>query len=634
MIIEYQRKRTVKWRRLVAVTGLFAGAACSAGAPEGAERPEKTLLAVTTSGRVAPPITGGAGPLAISLATYGGGQIVSPEIVSLYWGTFPVGRQATMQSYITNLAMHISGSTTPPTFEPVVAQYGVHGAVVGATYADTTLPSHNGVAGHATRDDLAGKIAQLQAAGHLPAYGPERVFMVFTDGITFDDAYGSQWCGEHFAAGAGQYYAVVPFPSASGCGSGGFGGFDATGVWQSITSHEVFEAATDPAAFAQGVGAPGWTPEIADDCAWGNNLIDMGWGVVQQIADRQTASCAVWAKEQLSTISAVSEGTSSLDLLGLGSLTGHGLVHQSYRPATGWSASWEDLGGTFTSPPVAVAGAFGAGTLDVFAQGTDNGFYHKQWNGSAWVPAGTTTWDPVGGTYMGQPAVVSTAPGRIDLFGQGIDGAYYHRTLTSSGWSALELVGGTFNGPPTVVAHGSLTIDLLGRGINGSYYYKRWSNGNFTPAGPTNWELASGGTYVSEPAAVVTADGLHVYGQGTDYAYYHFAKTASGWSGLDQIAGTFIGAPVVASQDTSTIDLIGQGTDGGYYHTQRSGSVQSALEAVQGQGYGAAALVRPSLGTLNLFIEGTDRGAYYKAISGTTWTPAAPSWFALQGTLH
>jgi len=71
----------------------------------------------------------------------------------------------------------------------------------------------------------------------------------------------SSYCGYHDAVGK-VYYAVMPYPSCTGC-LGGLSAFDALTV---TSSHELCEAITDP------VPGSGWydddNGEIGDICAW------------------------------------------------------------------------------------------------------------------------------------------------------------------------------------------------------------------------------------------------------------------------------------------------------------------------------------------------------------------------------
>jgi len=84
-------------------------------------------------------------------------------------------------------------------------------------------------------------------------------------------------------------------------------------------------------------------------------------------------------------------GPNRLDMFGIG--TDSAMYHKAWNGAE-WEAAWDDLGGTFTSPP-AVA-AWGPNRLDVFGIGTDSAMYHKAWNGAEWEAA----WDDLGGTFI------------------------------------------------------------------------------------------------------------------------------------------------------------------------------------------------------------------------------------------
>ena len=66
-----------------------------------------------------------------------------------------------------------------------------------------------------------------------------------------------------------------------------------------------------------------------------------------------------------------------------------------------------NLGGTFTSPPVAVA--LGQDRLDVFGLGLDYALYHKVHAAAA--PVGqqwSANWENLGGNFTSTPVVVST----------------------------------------------------------------------------------------------------------------------------------------------------------------------------------------------------------------------------------
>src|SRR5664280_3598529 len=98
-----------------------------------------------------------------------------------------------------------------------------------------------------------------------------------------------------------------PYPEASGCGSAA-----PTQSWQSVTSHEILEAATDPS-----VGS-GWTEgneEGGDTCAW--QELSVSFGTVQRFADNRQQACSVWTTE-IGKISVVSWGPDRLDVFVIG----------------------------------------------------------------------------------------------------------------------------------------------------------------------------------------------------------------------------------------------------------------------------------------------------------------------------
>ena len=360
-------------------------------------------------------------------------------------------------------------------------------------------------------------------------------------------------------------------------------------------------------------------PAMYTGCGDGLSLLD-------SLYTGTTCSCVSPPGDRLvgaPRISAVAQ-TSGNDYFALdGNRT---LDHQSWTPAAGFSG-WQSLGGTFIGTPVAVAGANGSGvgTLDVVAQGTNGGYFHKAWNGKAWVP-GTGSWDALVGVYLGGPAVVSWGLNRIDVFAEGTDCAYYHQAWIgpSSGWQTLELVGGTFDGPPTVVSRASGSIDIFGRGTNNMYYHKSYNGTAYSPAGSSTWDAVGPGTFVTDPVVAATSTHLDIFGQGTDLKCYH----QSGVGGTLQSigVGTFVGPPAAAWQNASTLDVVGQGLDGAYYHVQQVNGTWSALDAVglsspgSTISFGAATLLAPPEGGLNVIAEEANHVAYFKGLLGSVWS--------------
>jgi hypothetical protein len=269
-------------------------------------------------------------------------------------------------------------------------------------------------------------------------------------------------------------------------------------------------------------------------------------------------------------------GANRLDIFSLG--TDNGMYHKAWNGSE-WlpsAAGWEALGGVFDSPPAAVS--WGVNRLDIFGLGTDDQMYHKAWNGSAWLPS-ATGWEALGGAFDSPPAVVSWGANRLDIFGLGTDNQMYHKAWNGSAWlpsaTGWEALGGVFNSPPAVVSWGANRLDIFGLGTDNQMYHKAWNGSEWLPSA-TGWE-ALGGVFDSPPAAVSWGvNRLDIFGLGTDDQMYHKAWNGSEWlpsaTGWEALGGVFDGAPAAVSWAANRLDIFGLGTDYGMYHKAWNGS--------------------------------------------------------------
>ncbi len=387
-----------------------------------------------------------------TLATYGGGPIVNPDIVPVFWGTKDSFTQAQIDStmaYLNTLAQFMSGNGSPQGQEPTIMQYGVRAARIEPYVRDTQMPppghwAGNGMSGcnGPPTDPYSGPCVDFGPDPKDPngyniaqeitrlglSYGPERVIVMITNGIGVPDM-GSGHCAYHsstFTQGhynQGQYYAEVPFDNPT-CGNGFSGNL----------SHEILESATD--AFGNGWTTAGGN-EIADSCGAQNVTIGSNTIFVSAVSDDLASTsdhsvCSVFTTKQESPISAVSQTVNffglnvvASDLFAWGS--NKNVTHLTGDSVNGWSSTWVDLGGPTEARPVAVAGA--AASVDLFIIGTDNNYYHKASADRTTWPQG---WEFLGGPFSGPPAAVSCTSNRIDVFGLGTDGNYYTKAWTGS----------------------------------------------------------------------------------------------------------------------------------------------------------------------------------------------------------
>ena len=133
--------------------------------------------------------------------------------------------------------------------------------------------------------DLQKLLSDSISAGSLPKPDSETLYVMFLpDGVTVQlgqDASCQTFCGYHsnfsLSDGSNVFYAILPFPSCSGCMGSLATPLDSL---TAITSHEISEAVTDP------IPGNGWyddaNGEIGDICAWqtrqdGSYTVQLEW---------------------------------------------------------------------------------------------------------------------------------------------------------------------------------------------------------------------------------------------------------------------------------------------------------------------------------------------------------------------
>ena len=219
------------------------------------------------------------------------------------------------------------------------------------------------------------------------------------------------------------------------------------------------------------------------------------------------------------------------------SLSDYGMSGKSTGLTVNFSpdvAPYDNLGGSCLGNPAVVS--WGHDRLDVFVVGTDRALYHKAWTGSHWAPS-QAGYDYMGGIIVGDPAVVSWDHDRLDIFVIGTDGALYHKAWNGSSWQpsatgydnlGIPKPGVTIRGNPRVVSWDHDRLDVFVVGTDGSLYHKWWGGGSWGPS-QTGFEFMAG-LIVGDPAvASWDHDRLDVFVIGTDGALYHKAWNGTAW---------------------------------------------------------------------------------------------------------
>jgi hypothetical protein len=318
---------------------------------------------------------------------------------------------------------------------------------------------------------------------------------------------------------------------------------------------------------------------------------------------------------------------------------GFGMAHKSWD-GTQWHVGWDELGGTFTSVPAAVASRAphhaakakpnGATSeiivlqcrVDVFGLGPDYVMYHQTlWNGT---PAQNPQWTSLGGVFTSAPAAVAWQGQRIEVFGLGLDRAMYRKFWNGTTWSSQwERLGGTFSSAASVVSWGPNRIDVFVRGSDYTLRHRAFNN-----LGPlTDWQNL-GGSLASPPAAITWGqDRLDVFAVGHDGALWHRWWDGNIWNDWESLGGSFTSAPSAVTWAPNRMDVFVTGTDpitgngGAVSHFWWSDETWYGPESFQGDMTSAPTAISIAPNRLNVLAPGKDQNIYHRAFDGAAWTP-------------
>ena len=198
----------------------------------------------------------------------GGALIENVEVYTIFWGK----NWSTSAIYIT-LAQNINNFFTAILSSSLIDQLAEYNTTSpkcnighGSLNGTKTITAHAPVSGKSITDSAIQKALNTWiTAGTIAPVTPNRLYFIYTDVsvkvIMGGSSSCTNFCGYHNNIG-GTYYAVMPFPSCSGC----LGGLSALDAITGTSSHELCEAITDP------VPGAGWYDqvhgEIGDICAW------------------------------------------------------------------------------------------------------------------------------------------------------------------------------------------------------------------------------------------------------------------------------------------------------------------------------------------------------------------------------
>ena len=203
-------------------------------------------------------------PISARLTYRNGVLIANVEAFTIFWGKL-WGSTPSATALMGKLNKFFTDILVSPAIDQL-AEYSVPGQAIGrGSFIGTKVISANAPAGSVSDSAIRAQLKQWIAVTTVPKNTKNTLYFIFLDpGIVSIMGGGrscQSYCGYHNNVGK-VYYAVMPYPTCSGC-LGGMQVFDAlTGT----SSHELCEAITDP------VPGFGWyddtNGEIGDICAW------------------------------------------------------------------------------------------------------------------------------------------------------------------------------------------------------------------------------------------------------------------------------------------------------------------------------------------------------------------------------
>lgn len=216
-------------------------------------------------------------PSGATLTNYGGPVLKNVNVIPVYWNS--------SVAYQTNLNSFYSAVTNSAYYD-MLSQYGVGRGTRGTPFVDTKST------GTFTDAQVQAELNSLFSAGKLPAPNSNNYYPVhFPSGVTIKDSSGTasctQWCayhGTYVRNGVNVNYGIIPDQGGScagGCGSNS----QRVNNLQSVSSHELVEATTDPAVGLATVYGPplAWYNstygEIGDICNAQQGTVTGGDGV-------------------------------------------------------------------------------------------------------------------------------------------------------------------------------------------------------------------------------------------------------------------------------------------------------------------------------------------------------------------
>jgi hypothetical protein len=167
--------------------------------------------------------------------------------------------------------------------------------------------------------------------------------------------------------------------------------------------------------------------------------------------------------------------------------------HNQFNATSGAWKGWQDQGGSFAGDPVLVSPS--SSRVDFFGIGTDSAIWHFSWSQSD----GYTALESLGGEFESMPSVVVTTSGRYDIVAVGTDDKLKHGVFTGSTLSGdWEDLGVFSNSAPLLYAVSSAQLGIFILGEDDDVLFSTWTiSDDTTWAGKLSDFSSTGGNLTS-----------------------------------------------------------------------------------------------------------------------------------------
>lgn len=273
--------------------------------------------------------------------------------------------------------------------------------------------------------------------------------------------------------------------------------------------------------------------------------------------------------------------------------------------------TWDDLGGTLLGAPAVVSP--GPGKIVVIARCKDQALWVLRCIDGVWGD-----WTKLPFTDVNSdPVAVSSTAGRIDVFYRGAGGVPTHFYGDGQFWYGVYPLGGGTASALGVAALGPGRLRLYHRGRENGLFEKCYENGAWGA-----WQKLPG--YVCSAITAVswqTDNRLDVFFRGLEDQLWHASHRTDGWHLGCASAGPLSSAPSVCTLGKDRLMVFFRGWDGALRMLEFDGREGPGwhAEVTLAQGISSTAAALPWEGGIELFARGVDGGLVRARLDVARW---------------